>query len=52
MVSPGCLVRLINTHVTTAFLTVLPILASAISFILVRTMAEISWGEKVFFSLR
>jgi hypothetical protein len=36
----------------TAFLTVLPILASAISFILVRTMAEISWGEKVFFSPR
>lgn len=51
-VSPGYRVHLINTHVTTAFLTVLPILASAISFILVRTMAEISWGEKVFFSLR
>jgi hypothetical protein len=30
------------THVTTAFLTVLPSLASEISFILVRTIAEIS----------
>lgn len=40
------------THVTTAFLTVLPSLASEISFILVRTIAEISWGEKVLSSLR
>jgi hypothetical protein len=40
------------THVTTAFLTCLPNLASATSFILVKTMAEISWGENCFFSLR
>jgi hypothetical protein len=41
-----------NTYVTTAFLTSLPSLASAISFILMRTMDEISWGEKVLVSLR
>jgi len=41
-----------NTHVTTAFLTVLPSLASEISFILDRTMEEISWGLKVLSSPR
>ena len=40
------------TYVTTAFLTVLPSLASEISFILMRTMEEISWGEKDFLSPR
>lgn len=40
------------TNVTTAFLTVLPSFASQISFILVRTMDEISWGLKVFSSPR
>ena len=34
----------------TAFSTFLPILASAISFILVKTIAEISCGEKVLVS--
>ena len=36
----------------TALVTVLPSLASEISFILVKTMAEISWGEKLFLSPR
>jgi len=40
------------THVTTAFFTVLPSLASEISFILERTIEEISWGLKVFSSPR
>jgi len=44
--------RNVWTYVTTAFLTVLPSLASEISFILMRTMEEISWGEKDFLSPR
>jgi hypothetical protein len=41
-----------SAYVTTAFLTVLPSLASEISFILVRTMEEISWGENCLVSPR
>ena len=40
------------TDVTTAFLTVFPSFASEISFILERTIADISWGVKVFSSPR
>ena len=41
-----------GTHVTTAFFTVLPSLASEMSFIFVSTMAEISCGLKVLSSPR